>query len=397
MNKQLVKYQNNTGSQLVSTGQMVQDSIRKIADNFSAADLQSTEALMIMNSLIKVVDMNNSAEFLAKYDDMIVAFIANPDIPREDKNFIMSLQVATKSVSMALAATAREQETMIKIAEYRTKISTNEASISKEIRFLETVKNNYSIASTIGVAGLSAGTAAVAHKSILQITGIFELLTSAISGAGKWIENPGNFCTITEKVKREAVKCGKWDLLCKDIPERIEEEQRRSGGMLCGVLEAAGKGASSVSKVADESRTGTALLLSLIIFIMMFFALFLLSKKIKIPTLFGYISINGADESRRVTRSESDVDQMRLNFRRKKASSKASRRASRKKASRKASRRASRKKASRKKASRKKASRKKASRKKASRRASRKKASRRASRKASRKKASRSVSRRRRS
>ena len=163
MNKQLVKYQNNTGSQLVSTGQMVQDSIRKIADNFSAADLQSTEALVIMNSLIKVVDMNNSAEFLAKYDDMIVAFISNPDIPREDKNFIMSLQVATKSVSMALAATAREQETMIKIAEYRTKISTNEASISKEIRFLETVKNNYSIASTIGVAGLSAGTAAVAH------------------------------------------------------------------------------------------------------------------------------------------------------------------------------------------------------------------------------------------
>jgi hypothetical protein len=377
MNKQLVKYQNNTGSQLVSTGQMVQDSIRKIADNFSAADLQSTEALVIMNSLIKVVDMNNSAEFLAKYDDMIVAFIANPDIPREDKNFIMSLQVATKSVSMALAATAREQETMIKIAEYRTKISTNEASISKEIRFLETVKNNYSIASTIGVAGLSAGTAAVAHKSILQITGIFELLTSAISGAGKWIENPGNFCTITEKVKREAIKCGKWDLLCKDIPERIEEEQRRSGGMLCGVLEAAGKGASSVSKVADESRTGTALLLSLIIFIMMFFALFLLSKKIKIPTLFGYISINGADESRRVTRSESDVDQMRLNFRRKKAS----RRASRKKASRRASRRASRKKASRR-ASRKKAS--------------RKKASRRASRRTSRKKALRSVSRRRR-
>jgi hypothetical protein len=383
MNKQLIKYQNNTGSQLVSTGQMVQDSIRKIADNFSAADLQSTEALVIMNSLIKVVDMNNSAEFLAKYDDMIVAFISNPDIPREDKNFIMSLQVATKSVSMALAATAREQETMIKIAEYRTKISTNEASISKEIRFLETVKNNYSIASTIGVAGLSAGTAAVAHKSILQITGIFELLTSAISGAGKWIENPGNFCTITEKVKREAIKCGKWDLLCKDIPERIEEEQRRSGGMLCGVLEAAGRGASSVSKVADESRTGTALLLSLIIFIMMFFALFLLSKKIKIPTLFGYISINGADESRRATQSESDVDQMRLNFRRKKAS----RRASRKKASR----RASRKKASRR-ASRKKASRR-ASRKKASRRASRKKASRRASRK----KALRSVSRRRRS
>jgi hypothetical protein len=396
MNKQLVKYQNNTGSQLVSTGQMVQDSIRKIADNFSAADLQSTEALVIMNSLIKVVDMNNSAEFLAKYDDMIVAFIANPDIPREDKNFIMSLQVATKSVSMALAATAREQETMIKIAEYRTKISTNEASISKEIRFLETVKNNYSIASTIGVVGLSAGTAAVAHKSILQITGIFELLTSAISGAGKWIENPGNFCTITEKVKREAIKCGKWDLLCKDIPERIEEEQRRSGGMLCGVLEAAGKGASSVSKVADESRTGTALLLSLIIFIMMFFALFLLSKKIKIPTLFGYISINGADESRRVTRSESDVDQMRLNFRRKKASrrasrKKASRRASRKKASRRASRRASRKKASRR-ASRKKASSKKASRKKASRRASR----RTSRKKASRKKALRSVSRRRR-
>jgi hypothetical protein len=378
MNKQLIKYQNNTGSQLVSTGQMVQDSIRKIADNFSAADLQSTEALVIMNSLIKVVDMNNSAEFLAKYDDMIVAFISNPDVPREDKNFIMSLQVATKSVSMALAATAREQETMIKIAEYRTKISTNEASISKEIRFLETVKNNYSIASTIGVAGLSAGTAAVAHKSILQITGIFELLTSAISGAGKWIENPGNFCTITEKVKREAIKCGKWDLLCKDIPERIEEEQRRSGGMLCGVLEAAGRGASSVSKVADESRTGTALLLSLIIFIMMFFALFLLSKKIKIPTLFGYISINGADESRRATQSESDVDQMRLNFRRKKASSKASRK--------KASRRASRKKASRR-ASRKKASRR------ASRRASRKKASRRASRK----KALRSVSRRRRS
>jgi hypothetical protein len=309
---------------------------------------------------------------------MIVAFISNPDVPREDKNFIMSLQVATKSVSMALAATAREQETMIKIAEYRTKISTNEASISKEIRFLETVKNNYSIASTIGVAGLSAGTAAVAHKSILQITGIFELLTSAISGAGKWIENPGNFCTITEKVKREAIKCGKWDLLCKDIPERIEEEQRRSGGMLCGVLEAAGRGASSVSKVADESRTGTALLLSLIIFIMMFFALFLLSKKIKIPTLFGYISINGADESRRATQSESDVDQMRLNFRRKKASSKASRK--------KASRRASRKKASRR-ASRKKASRR------ASRRASRKKASRRASRK----KALRSVSRRRRS
>jgi hypothetical protein len=379
MNKQLIKYQNNTGSQLVSTGQMVQDSIRKIADNFSAADLQSTEALVIMNSLIKVVDMNNSAEFLAKYDDMIVAFISNPDIPREDKNFIMSLQVATKSVSMALAATAREQETMIKIAEYRTKISTNEASISKEIRFLETVKNNYSIASTIGVAGLSAGTAAVAHKSILQITGIFELLTSAISGAGKWIENPGNFCTITEKVKREAIKCGKWDLLCKDIPERIEEEQRRSGGMLCGVLEAAGRGASSVSKVADESRTGTALLLSLIIFIMMFFALFLLSKKIKIPTLFGYISINGADESRRANQSESDVDQMRLNFRRKKASSKASRK--------KASRRASRKKASRR-----------ASRKKASRRASRKKASRKkASRRASRKKVLRSVSRRRRS
>jgi hypothetical protein len=148
--------------------------------------------------------------------------------------------------------------------------------------------------------------------------------------------------------------------------------------MLCGVLEAAGRGASSVSKVADESRTGTALLLSLIIFIMMFFALFLLSKKIKIPTLFGYISINGADESRRATQSESDVDQMRLNFRRKKASSKASRK--------KASRRASRKKASRR-ASRKKASRR------ASRRASRKKASRRASRK----KALRSVSRRRRS
>ena len=50
------------------------------------------DLLVIMNTLIKVVDMNNSAEFLDKYDDMIVAFIADTAMPREDRNFIMNLQ-----------------------------------------------------------------------------------------------------------------------------------------------------------------------------------------------------------------------------------------------------------------------------------------------------------------
>ena len=276
---------------IVTTGQIVQNTLQEINDKFSR--LESEQSFIIIHDLIKVVDINSLEKFHAKYDNTIIAFLMDKTISNYDKKCIISLEASTTLMTIALFNDAKERETMLKMTEYKTIFSKNEADREKEFHLFKIVKNKYKIALTIGIVGLSGGISIAVYKSILKMTTILNFVTGSLRGVSLWIQNPVNVCTINEKVRHTAIKCNLLNVFCTDTSEKVEEIQVRNNGIFCNLLEISGKSVYWASNLVDESKEGVALFISLIIFIMMFCALYLFTTKIKISTFVGEISING--------------------------------------------------------------------------------------------------------
>ena len=279
---------------IVTTGQIVQNTLQEINDKFSRLEsLESEQSFIIIHDLIKVVDINSLEKFHAKYDNTIIAFLMDKTISNYDKKCIISLQASTTLMTIALFNDAKERETMLKMTEYKTIFSKNEADREKEFHLFKIVKNKYKIALTIGIVGLSGCISIAVYKSILKMTTILNFVTGSLRGVSLWIQNPVNVCTINEKVRHTAIKCNLLNVFCTDTSEKVEEIQVRNNGIFCNLLEISGKSVYWASNLVDESKEGVALFISLIIFIMMFCALYLFTTKIKISTFVGEISING--------------------------------------------------------------------------------------------------------